>query len=98
MIATLSHNKLINPENIKLIFSAVDRECQGYILVDQMREILDPTGKFSYATWDDIFNDFDKDKNGRVTLKEFRDEVNTFDRAARTNVKASPGTSRASSP
>lgn len=76
----------------------MDRECQGYILVDQMREILDPTGKFSHGIWDEIFQDFDKDKNGRVTLKEFRDEVNTFDKAARANIKTSPVTSRANSP
>ncbi len=52
-----------------------------------MREILDPTGKFSFETWERIFNDFDKDKNGRVTLKEFRDEVNQFDLQARSKVK-----------
>ena len=62
--------------NLKQAFSYLDRDCDGFVIVEDLREFLGNNGFF--ATERElmgIFQKMDRDGDGRVSFSEFVDEM-----------------------
>ncbi|KAJ3689966.1 hypothetical protein LUZ61_019130 [Rhynchospora tenuis] len=71
-ITTMMHRqKLEKEENLRKAFDYFDKDRNGYITRDELREGMIKYGIRDEATISEVLDDVDTDKDGIITLEEF---------------------------
>ncbi|KAA8537485.1 hypothetical protein F0562_027093 [Nyssa sinensis] len=68
---TMHRHKLEKEENLFKAFQYFDRDDSGFITRDELRLAMSKYGMGDEATLDEVLNDVDTDKDGRINYEEF---------------------------
>lgn len=69
--ATMHRHKLEKEENLFKAFQFFDKDQSGFITRDELRQAMTQYGMGDDATIDEIIDDVDTDKDGRINYEEF---------------------------
>ncbi|ONI32306.1 hypothetical protein PRUPE_1G360100 [Prunus persica] len=69
--ATMHRHKLEKEENLYKAFQFFDKDQSGFITRDELRQAMTQYGMGDDATIDEIIDDVDTDKDGRINYEEF---------------------------
>ncbi|KAH7690048.1 Non-specific serine/threonine protein kinase protein [Dioscorea alata] len=69
--ATMHRHRLDNDENLYKAFQFFDKDGSGYITRDEIKQAMQEYGMGDDATIDEIIDDVDTDKDGRIDFEEF---------------------------
>ncbi|KAJ4700600.1 putative Calcium-dependent protein kinase [Melia azedarach] len=69
--ATMHRHKLEKEENLYKAFQYFDKDDSGFITRDELRQAMTQYGMGDEATIDEIIEDVDTDKDGRINYDEF---------------------------
>ncbi|KAL8514818.1 hypothetical protein ACS0TY_013781 [Phlomoides rotata] len=69
--ATMHRHKLEKEENLHKAFRYFDKDNSGYITRDELRHAMTQYGMGDEATIDEVLDDVDTDKDGRINYDEF---------------------------
>ncbi|KAL6994779.1 Calcium-dependent protein kinase 9 [Sarracenia purpurea var. burkii] len=69
--ATMHRHKLEKEENLYKAFQFFDKDGSGFITRDELRQAMTQYGMGDEATIDEVINDVDTDKDGRINYEEF---------------------------
>ncbi|KAK6939000.1 EF-hand domain [Dillenia turbinata] len=69
--ATMHRHRLEKEENLYKAFQYFDKDGSGFITRDELRHAMTQYGMGDEATIDEIINDVDADKDGRINYDEF---------------------------
>ncbi|XP_039142595.1 calcium-dependent protein kinase 33-like isoform X1 [Dioscorea cayenensis subsp. rotundata] len=69
--ATMHRHRLDNDENLYKAFQYFDKDGSGYITRDEIKQAMQEYGMGDDATIDEIIDDVDTDKDGRIDFEEF---------------------------
>ncbi|KAL1311961.1 hypothetical protein AAHE18_16G003200 [Arachis hypogaea] len=69
--ATMHRHKLEKEENLYKAFQYFDKDSSGYITRDELRHALTEYQMGDEATIDEVIDDVDTDKDGRINYEEF---------------------------
>ncbi|KAF3446831.1 hypothetical protein FNV43_RR12011 [Rhamnella rubrinervis] len=71
--ATMHRHRLDKEENLFRAFQYFDKDGSGFITRDELRQAMTEYGMGDEATIDEIIDDVDTDKDGRINYEEFVD-------------------------
>ncbi|KAH7523470.1 calcium-dependent protein kinase 29 isoform X2 [Ziziphus jujuba] len=71
--ATMHRHRLEKEENLYKAFQFFDKDGSGFITRDELRQAMSDYGMGDEETIDEIINDVDTDKDGRINYQEFVD-------------------------
>ncbi|KAK6131315.1 hypothetical protein DH2020_034944 [Rehmannia glutinosa] len=71
--ATMHRHKLDKEENLFKAFRYFDKDNSGYITRDELRQAMTQYGMGDEATIDEVLDDVDTDKDGKINYDEFVD-------------------------
>ncbi|GAB4828379.1 Calcium-dependent protein kinase 29 [Ancistrocladus abbreviatus] len=71
--ATMHRHKLEKEENLFEAFQYFDKDGSGFITRDELRQAMTQYGMGDEATIDEILNDVDTNRDGRINYEEFVD-------------------------
>ncbi|KAB2023203.1 hypothetical protein ES319_D06G000900v1 [Gossypium barbadense] len=69
--ATMHRHRLEREENIVKAFQFFDKDNSGFITRDELRQAMTQYGMGDEATIDEVIEDVDTDKDGRINYEEF---------------------------
>ncbi|XP_028794261.1 calcium-dependent protein kinase 29 [Neltuma alba] len=69
--ATMHRHRLEKEENLFKAFQYFDKDNSGYITREELRQALTEYGMGDEATIDEVIDDVDTDKDGRINYEEF---------------------------
>ncbi|KAK1392947.1 Calcium-dependent protein kinase [Heracleum sosnowskyi] len=69
--ATMHRHRLDKEENLHKAFQHFDKDQSGFITRDELRHAMTEYGMGDEATIDEVINDVDTDKDGRINYEEF---------------------------
>ncbi|KAJ7957914.1 putative Calcium-dependent protein kinase [Quillaja saponaria] len=69
--ATMHRHRLEKEENLYKAFQYFDKDSSGFITRDELRQAMTEYGMGDEATIDEIIDDVDTDKDGRINYDEF---------------------------
>ncbi|KAK6939303.1 Protein kinase domain [Dillenia turbinata] len=69
--ATMHRHRLEKEENLYTAFQYFDKDGSGFITRDELRHAMTKYGMGDDATIDEVINDVDTDKDGRINYDEF---------------------------
>lgn len=69
--ATMHRHRLEKEENLYKAFQYFDKDQSGFITRDELRQAMTEYGMGDEATIDEILDDVDTDKDGRINFEEF---------------------------
>ncbi|EXB81510.1 Calcium-dependent protein kinase 29 [Morus notabilis] len=69
--ATMHRHRLERDENLFKAFQYFDKDGSGFITREELRQAMTQHGMGDEATIDEIINDVDTDKDGRINYEEF---------------------------
>ncbi|XP_062024522.1 calcium-dependent protein kinase 29 [Rosa rugosa] len=69
--ATMHRHKLEKEENLHKAFLYFDKDQSGFITRDELRQAMTEYGMGDEATIDEVLEDVDTDKDGRINYEEF---------------------------
>ncbi|KAJ4802980.1 Calcium-dependent protein kinase [Rhynchospora pubera] len=69
--AMMHRHKLEKEENLVKAFKYFDKDDSGYITKDELQKAMSEYGMGDDATIDEVLNDVDVDKDGRINYEEF---------------------------
>ncbi|XWS14422.1 hypothetical protein CRYUN_Cryun35bG0008200 [Craigia yunnanensis] len=69
--ATMHRHRLEREDNINKAFQFFDKDSSGFITRDELRQAMTEYGMGDEATIDEIIEDVDTDKDGRINYEEF---------------------------
>ncbi|KAL2895315.1 Calcium-dependent protein kinase 29 [Bienertia sinuspersici] len=69
--ATMHRHRLDKEENLYNTFQYFDKDNSGYITRDELKQVMTEFGMGDDATIDEILNDVDTNKDGRINYEEF---------------------------
>ncbi|XVF63622.1 hypothetical protein PTKIN_Ptkin09bG0101400 [Pterospermum kingtungense] len=69
--ATMHRHRLEREDNIVKAFQFFDKDNSGFITRDELRQAMTEYGMGDEATIDEVIEDVDTDKDGRINLEEF---------------------------
>ncbi|KAL2250009.1 calcium-dependent protein kinase 29 isoform X2 [Sesamum indicum] len=69
--ATMHRHRLEKEENLYKAFQYFDKDNSGYITRDELRHAMQQYGMGDEATIDEVLDDVDTDKDGRINYEEF---------------------------
>ncbi|XP_022753582.1 calcium-dependent protein kinase 29-like [Durio zibethinus] len=69
--ATMDRHRLDREENIHKAFRFFDKDGSGFITRDELRQAMSEYGMGDEATVDEVIEDVDTDKDGRINYEEF---------------------------
>ena len=64
--------------NIKIAFEMFDRDGSGNVEVAEIAAILGEGLKCDKKVWEEIVKEVDRDGNGKIDFKEFKEMMNKF--------------------
>jgi len=75
VMATIDRNSLLSKERLETAFKIFDKDGNGYITADELREVFDPTNSRGVGDeqWMQWIRDVDKNSDGKISLSEFKD-------------------------
>jgi Ca2+-binding EF-hand superfamily protein len=76
LTAAYNRNKLINNQNLKKAFEVLDRNKDGVISKDELKQCF--SGYISVAseeTWAAMFNEVDENQDGAISYPEFESQM-----------------------
>lgn len=76
LTAAYNRNKLINSQNLKKAFEVLDRNKDGVISKDEVKQCF--SGYISVAseeTWAAMFNEVDENRDGEISYPEFESQM-----------------------
>ncbi|KAE8696783.1 RNA pseudouridine synthase 2 [Hibiscus syriacus] len=68
---TMHRHKLEREDNIRKSFQFFDKDSSGFITRDELRQAMTQYGMGDEATIDEVIEDVDTDKDGRINYEEF---------------------------
>uniref|UniRef100_A0A7N2KTE5 EF-hand domain-containing protein n=2 Tax=Quercus lobata TaxID=97700 RepID=A0A7N2KTE5_QUELO len=68
---TMNRNKLDNEEHLFMAFKYFDQHDSGFITREELRKAMTQYGMGDEATIDEVIEDVDTDKDGRINYDEF---------------------------
>lgn len=71
LIATINEAKILSERNLKEAFDFMDKDNNGYITVEEIRNVMDQSKTIAEEQWKAIVSEFDKDSDGKVSFLEF---------------------------
>ncbi|XP_052202314.1 calcium-dependent protein kinase 29-like [Diospyros lotus] len=82
--ATMHQHRLDTEQNLLVAFRFFDKDDSGFITRDELRQAMNQYGMGDKATIDQVLDDVDTDKDGRINYEEFaemmkRGTPDTFD-------------------
>ncbi|XP_016687701.2 calcium-dependent protein kinase 29 isoform X2 [Gossypium hirsutum] len=69
--ATMHRHRLDREDNIRKAFNFFDKDSNGFITRDELRQAMTQYGMGDEATIDEVIEDVDTDKDGRINYEEF---------------------------
>nr|KJB58044.1 hypothetical protein B456_009G191500 [Gossypium raimondii] len=69
--ATMNRHRLDREDNIRKAFNFFDKDSNGFITRDELRQAMTQYGMGDEATIDEVIEDVDTDKDGRINYEEF---------------------------
>ncbi|KAK8551751.1 hypothetical protein V6N13_120188 [Hibiscus sabdariffa] len=69
--ATMHRHRLEREDNIHKAFQFFDKDSSGFITRDELRQAMTQYGMGDEATIDEVIEDVDTDKDGRINYEEF---------------------------
>ncbi|KAL1170140.1 hypothetical protein V6Z11_A05G193700 [Gossypium hirsutum] len=69
--ATMHRHRLDREDNIRKAFNYFDKDSNGFITRDELRQAMTQYGMGDEATIDEVIEDVDTDKDGRINYEEF---------------------------
>ncbi|KAK2974883.1 hypothetical protein RJ640_020798 [Escallonia rubra] len=69
--ATMHRHRLDKEENLYKAFQYFDKDGSGFITRDELKQAMTKHGMGDEATIDEVINDVDTDKDGRIDYEEF---------------------------
>ncbi|CAL0333186.1 unnamed protein product [Lupinus luteus] len=69
--ATMHRHKLDKEENLRKAFQYFDKDNSGYVTRDELRQALTEYKMGDEATIDEVIDDVDTDKDGKINYEEF---------------------------
>ncbi|KAA3488974.1 calcium-dependent protein kinase 29-like isoform X1 [Gossypium australe] len=69
--ATMHRHRLDREDNIRKAFNFFDKDSNGFITRDELRQAMNQYGMGDEATIDEVIEDVDTDKDGRINYEEF---------------------------
>ncbi|KAI4316988.1 hypothetical protein L6164_024905 [Bauhinia variegata] len=70
--ATMHRHRLEREENLYKAFQYFDKDNSGFITRDEIRQAMTEYGMGDEATIDEVINDVDTDRDGRINYEEFK--------------------------
>lgn len=71
--ATMHRHRLDKEENLCKAFQYFDRDNSGFITRDELRQAMTQYGMGDDATIDEVLDDVDTDKDGKINYEEFKE-------------------------
>lgn len=72
LVAAMDKQKLLSTERLKAAFAAFDADHNGKITTTELRMMLDQKGAMDAQVWESIISGVDKNGDGEVDWKEFK--------------------------
>jgi len=69
--ATVNKRNLLSKEKLKQAFSIFDRDQNGFISAEEIRQVLDHKGTMNEKVWEDIIKEVDINGDGEISYPEF---------------------------
>jgi len=75
VMATINRQKLLSKERLEAVFKLFDKDGNGYLTADELREIFNPgnTKEIDDNVWNDLIKEVDQNGDGKISYKEFKD-------------------------
>ncbi|KAH6799893.1 calcium-dependent protein kinase 29 [Perilla frutescens var. hirtella] len=69
--ATMHRHRLDKEDNLRKAFQYFDKDSSGFITRDELRQAMTEYGMGDDATIDEVLDDVDTDKDGKINYEEF---------------------------
>mmetsp|Transcript_10583 Transcript_10583/g.7908 ORF Transcript_10583/g.7908 Transcript_10583/m.7908 type:complete len:151 (+) Transcript_10583:1069-1521(+) len=69
--ATVNKQKLLSKEGLKTAFAIFDKDDNGFISAQEVKQVLDHGKKFDERVWDNIIREVDINGDGEISYQEF---------------------------
>jgi len=75
VMATMNRQKLLSKERLEAVFKMFDKDGNGYLTADEIKEIFNPgdNTEVDEKVWTDLINEVDQNSDGKISYKEFKD-------------------------
>jgi calcium-dependent protein kinase len=75
VMATINRQKLLSKERLEAVFKLFDKDGNGYLTADELREIFNPGNakEIDERVWSDLIKEVDQNGDGKISYKEFKD-------------------------
>jgi calcium-dependent protein kinase len=71
--ATINRNTLLSTEKLEGAFNLFDKDGNGYLTIDELKEFFTPSQKVEEAAWNDVISEVDMNKDGQISMVEFKE-------------------------
>jgi len=80
VMATINRQKLLSKERLESIFKLFDKDGNGYLTADELKEVFNPGNakEIDANVWDDLIKEVDQNGDGKISYKEFKDMMLKF--------------------
>ena len=69
--ATIDKRKLLSKERLKTAFQLFDRDDNGFISAQELKQVLDQGKKFDEKVWHMMISEVDFNGDGEISYQEF---------------------------
>ena len=69
--ASLDKNKILTPENVKIVFQLFDINKTGSISPSELKKVMGQNANIDEDVWNNIIRDIDLNKDGVISFYEF---------------------------
>jgi len=75
VMATINRQKLLSKERLEAVFKLFDKDGNGYLTADELREIFNPGNAkdIDEKVWAELIKEVDQNGDGQISYKEFKD-------------------------
>jgi calcium-dependent protein kinase len=74
--ASLSKEKILTHENLKVAFNMFDKDKSGKINAQELKQVLGKEGQIKEKVWNQIINEIDVNGDGEISFVEFQTMMN----------------------
>ena len=78
LIAAANKKKLLSKENLKRAFELFDKDGNGTISADEVKQILGVGKRFAENIWESVIKEIDINSDGQISFEEFEEMMNRF--------------------
>lgn len=71
LLATINESKILSEKNLREAFNFMDRDSNGFITLEEIRDVLDQSKEVPEDQWRMIVKEVDRDNDGKICFEEF---------------------------